>query len=178
MSDEEHLVASARNGDTAAFGELMQRHEGVVDGYELQMLNGDRDAAADLTQDTFLLAYERLERYQGGSKFRTWVIGIAVNQVRAFFRKRRPRAIGFNEASPDGFIEPDVLEQRDAAQLIQCAFSQLSIGQREAIYLREFLEYSYEEVALTLGISVDAVKNRIHLGRKEMIRLVNEMSPM
>src|SRR5271156_2508210 len=87
-ADETTLVAQSREGDTAAFGELVRRYEGKI--FRLaQHVTQNREDAEDVLQETFMKAYEHLDQFQGNSKFYTWVVRIAVNQSLMKLRKRK-----------------------------------------------------------------------------------------
>jgi len=87
-ADETTLVAQSREGDTAAFGELVRRYEGKI--FRLaQHVTQNREDAEDVLQETFMKAYEHLDQFQGNSKFYTWIVRIAVNQALMKLRRRK-----------------------------------------------------------------------------------------
>ena len=86
--DESQLVAQSREGDTAAFNELVRRYERKI--FRLaQHITQNREDAEDVLQETFLKAYEHLDQFQGNSKFYTWIVRIAVNQALMKLRRRK-----------------------------------------------------------------------------------------
>ena len=87
-ADETTLVAQSREGDTAAFGELVRRYEGKI--FRLaQHVTQNREDAEDVLQETFMKSYEHLDQFQGNSKFYTWIVRIAVNQALMKLRRRK-----------------------------------------------------------------------------------------
>ena len=85
--DESGLIAAARQGDQAAFAELYRLHHVYVRAICRNILRDD--SVDDLCQDTFLVAFTRLESFAGKSRFRTWMTRIAINQCLMALRKRR-----------------------------------------------------------------------------------------
>src|SRR5215468_8351877 len=86
--DETALVARAKAGDTAAFSELVSRYEKKIYRLAKNITRHDEDAE-DVLQDAFLKAYEHLDRFEGNSKFYTWLVRIAVNEALMKLRKRK-----------------------------------------------------------------------------------------
>src|SRR5712692_11107890 len=86
--DESGLVARAREGDLAAFNELVQRYQRKIFRLAKHITQNDEDAE-DVLQETFMKAYEHLPDFQGQSKFYTWIVRIAVNEALMKLRKRK-----------------------------------------------------------------------------------------
>src|SRR6266851_8555355 len=86
--DESVLLARAREGDLAAFNELVQRYQRKIFRLAKHITQNDEDAE-DVLQETFLKAYEHLGGFQGNSKFYTWIVRIAVNEAHMKMRKRK-----------------------------------------------------------------------------------------
>src|SRR6202521_1736898 len=86
--DETTLVAQSREGDTAAFGELVRRYEGKI--FRLaQHVTQNREDAEDVLQETFMNGDEHLDQFKGDSKFCTWIVRIFVNQASMHLRRRK-----------------------------------------------------------------------------------------
>ncbi len=100
--DETTLVAQSREGDTAAFGELVRRYEGKI--FRLaQHVTQNREDAEDVLQETFMKAYEHLDQFQGNSKFYTWIVRIAVNQALMKLRRRKTdKSVSLDETIDTG----------------------------------------------------------------------------
>src|SRR5499425_3527828 len=88
VSDEMALVQAAKGGDVAAFEELVRKYDRQVFRIA-QHITQNREDAQDVVQDAFLKAYEKLDQFQGNSKFYTWLVRIAVNEALMRLRKRR-----------------------------------------------------------------------------------------
>src|SRR5881392_2822369 len=88
VSDELRLVQAAKGGDVSAFEELVKRYDRNVFRIALHITQ-NREDAEDVVQDAFLKAYQKLDQFQGNSKFYTWVVRIAVNEALMKLRKRK-----------------------------------------------------------------------------------------
>src|SRR5580692_619055 len=94
--DEGALVAAAKAGEVSAFEELVNRYERRI--FRLAMnITQNREDAQDATQDAFLKAYQHLDSFQGGSRFYTWLVRIAVNEALMRLRRRRPNVVSLDE---------------------------------------------------------------------------------
>jgi RNA polymerase sigma-70 factor, ECF subfamily len=98
--DEAALVSAAKAGDTSAFEELVNRYERKI--FRLGMnITQNREDAEDVMQDAFLKSYQNLDRFQGDSRFYTWLVRIAVNEALMKLRKRRPNQVSLDEPLTD-----------------------------------------------------------------------------
>ena len=183
--DEAQLVSAAKAGDVAAFEELVNRYERKI--FRLGMnITQNREDAEDVMQDAFLKSYQNLDRFQGDSRFYTWLVRIAVNEALMKLRKRRPNQVSLDEPITDG--EDSVFreiedwgpspEQRFAQTELNEILNQV-IGELEPIFrvvflLRDVEGLSTEETAQILGISVAAVKSRLLRARLKLRQKLNK----
>src|SRR5580658_1258225 len=94
--DEGALVAAAKTGDVPAFEELVNRYERRI--FRLAMnITQNREDAEDATQDAFMKSFQHLPDFQGGSRFYTWLVRIAVNEALMRLRRRRPNVTSLDE---------------------------------------------------------------------------------
>ena len=108
------LVARAKQGDTAAFEQLVRQYERQIFRVA-QHITQNREDAEDITQDAFLKAYEKLDQFQGNSKFSTWLVRIAVNESLMRLRKRKTsKTVSMDQdvQTEDGSIPRDFAEWR------------------------------------------------------------------
>src|ERR1700681_2244591 len=99
--DEAQLVSAAKAGDAAAFEELVNRYERKI--FRLGMnITQNKEDAEDVMQDAFMKSYQNLDRFQGDSRFYTWLVRIAVNEALMKLRKRRPNQVSLDEPLTDG----------------------------------------------------------------------------
>jgi len=175
---ERDLLAAAKAGDEAALEALFALHQDDVYRFARRLTWPDADAAEDVSQEAMLVALEKLGTFRGQSSFRTWLLGVVVNISRN--RQRSERRRHAREAASAHDVD-GIAGQADASaqteelgRIIEVAFSRLPAGQQEALHLREISGLTYDEIAVALGISINAVKNRIHNGRRTMQGLISE----
>jgi RNA polymerase sigma-70 factor (ECF subfamily) len=167
-----------RDGDRAAFRELVERHQGRAFGLALRVLR-DEEQARDVVQDAFLKAYGSLDRFEGRSSFYTWLYRIVMNLC--LDRKRRERSsrrVDWSEevereipadsessATPD----PDVaLERSELRAQLSRAIALLPDDARRTLELREIDGLSYQEIAESLGVPKGTVMSRLHYARRRV----------
>ena len=179
MTDDE-LVARARDGDAAAFGELVLRHRAAVYRAALAALRAPSDAD-DVAQEAFLLAFTRLRSFRADASFKTWLLTIAWNQAvnrrRANSRWwRRNAAIGAGEADMNGAERAAFISRSDtpeqlaaAAELrrgVRRAIDELPRTLRDALLLAQSGEYTYEEIGAMLKAPIGTIKWRVSEARR------------
>jgi len=175
--EERSLVERHRYGDPGAFEEIYERFGEMVFNLALR-LAGDREEAADLTQETFLRVYRHLGKFGGRSTLKTWVYRVALNHCRSRLARRRPPARPIE--AEDGRFEPvDPArgpEARalagDAGRRVTSALAALPPAFREAVVLRDLEGLTYEEIAEVLGMRIGTVRSRIARGRDALRRLL------
>ena len=164
-------VARAVAGDARAFADLVARLEARVYRFILRQVSADR-AAEDLTQDTFLEVYRNLHRFQGASKFSTWVMGIALNLSRNYRTRAPERRYQFeteealarhSDAGPSPHTQTELNE---TMATLQQGLAQLPDELREALVLVTMEGMSYEQAAEISGIPVGTAKNRVFRARR------------
>ena len=179
-ADETILVAQSREGDTAAFGELVRRYEGKI--FRLaQHVTQNREDAEDVLQETFMKAYEHLDQFQGNSKFYTRIVRIAVNQALMKLRRRKTdKSVSLDETIDTGEDtmvreiaawdeDPEQRFSRDElGGILDTAVKSLEPPYRSVFVLRDIDELSTEETAEALGLSVPAVKSRLLRARLQL----------
>lgn len=169
ISDESRIVSEILCGDAEAYAILVKRYQKPIYNLMIRMTSSQEDAF-DLTQETFLRAYERLEKYNPSSRFFPWLYTLGLNLARDFLRKgKRENAKSLeSELAQRNFSNPSeqeevLLERLDAGRL-KNVLEKLSLDYREAIILRFHEGMSMKDIALALGISVSGAKMRVHRG--------------
>ena len=163
------LVDAARAGDVEAFEVLVRRHQGRVYRVALRLLGSDADAQ-DAAQETFMRAWRGLGRFRGESAVSTWLYRIVTNRCLNVIAARRPAESLDLELPSVGSDPAEITEQRERFMAVARRVASLVPEQRAAVVLRDFEGLSYEDVAEVLGVSVAAVKGRIHRGRLSVLR--------
>jgi RNA polymerase sigma-70 factor (ECF subfamily) len=175
MSDNDHaLVAAARDGDRRALEKLLERHQSAVYRFGMKMC-GEPEDAKDVLQETLFAAARTLPDFRGASSVSTWLYTIA----RSFCLKKRrtskfaPERIESLEAQqeassqvPDARRSPEEdVAGRQLRKVLDGAIAELEPIYREVLLLRDVEGLAAAEVAEVLGISVEAVKSRLHRAR-------------
>jgi RNA polymerase sigma-70 factor (ECF subfamily) len=184
--DEAQLVSAAKAGDITAFEELVNRYERKI--FRLGMnITQNREDAEDVMQDAFLKSYQNLDRFQGDSRFYTWLVRIAVNEALMKLRKRRHNQVSLDEPMTNDEDESVFRQIEDWGPSPEQKFAQTELNAiltgvigdldpifRVAFLLRDVEGLSTEETAETLGISVAAVKSRLLRARLKLRQKLNK----
>jgi len=166
-SDTEALARAARGGDLEAFEGLVRRYQRRVYSLAYQHLR-DPDEAQDLAQEVFVRLYRNLDRYDPGRPFQPWFWRLAAN-VAATYRRNRPAA---SVELPD--VAAAAETAREVALPLERALADLSDDLRLPVLLHYYLDQPLEEIALAMGLSLSAVKSRLHRARALLRRLLVE----
>jgi RNA polymerase sigma-70 factor (ECF subfamily) len=172
VSNEAQWIADARTGDKEAFSKLVEKYQKPVYSVCYRML-GTPTAAEDAAQEAFIRAYQALDRYDPDRSFATWLLSIASNYSIDQIRKRKVTILSMDSEKYGWMVPPDpgpsperaALEKEKQA-LVQSLLAELSETDRAAVILQFWHEYSYEEIAETLELSVSAVKSRLFRARR------------
>ncbi|MEO8435935.1 MAG: sigma-70 family RNA polymerase sigma factor [Pyrinomonadaceae bacterium] len=182
---DEQFLERLKRGDTAAFDCLVKERSGDVYAL-LYRLTEDAEEARDLTQETFLRAFQSISRFRGDADLKTWIYRIAINQARnrwRWWRRRRrdvhvsldatssqsDQTVGSRLPASEADPEQETLAH-ERETVLRTALNSLGQSYREAVILRDVEGFSYEEIATTLEISIGTVKSRLSRGRLELRR--------
>ncbi len=184
MNTETEWIEQARAGDQVAFGRLVTAYQTPVYNLSYRML-GNASEAEEATQEAFLRAYTHLRSYDPNRPFRSWLLSIASHYCIDQLRRRRINWLSLEDeiAAPDGPGDAgrirlasdrprpeSVVMQLEQEDRVQKALTGLSPTDRAAITLRYWYDYSYEEIADTLSLTVSAVKSRLHRARRALAK--------
>jgi len=170
------LVELTAGGETRAFDELVRRYRDRVYRLCMKILRHEDDAAEAL-QDAFLSAYRGLPNFKRESQFSTWLYRIATNASLMKLRRRRDGHVSYEQSQgSDGDAEPlaipdwssqplDELLDAETREVLGREVELLPANEREVFVLRDIMEQSNSDVAQELGLSVAAVKSRLHRAR-------------
>jgi RNA polymerase sigma-70 factor (ECF subfamily) len=178
MTDAE-LLREIAGGDRDALETIVSRYEPAVFRFG-QALTGDRAAAEDVLQETFLAVWKNAGTFRGAGSARSWVLSIVRNAANRRFRRHAGEP-GQMESLSDlgaaaGFarVDPQIADRLADRELVEIGFRGLPVEDREILLLRDGEGYSGEEVAEALGISLAAMKSRLHRARLRFLAGIRE----
>lgn len=170
---DSRLVEQIRQGVRAAYGELVRRYEKKLIRTINRMV-GNAETAEDLAQETFLKAYNRLDRFDSSKRFGPWLFQIGVNNAIDWLRRNKRRhKVSLNELTQgEGGFEPpdpDPRNELDLAQEVQFVLSQIPVEYRSVLTLRDLEGFPCSEVAAIIGRREPTVRWRL-LKAREMFK--------
>jgi len=181
-ADETELLERARNGDSQAFGALVERYQRRVVGVAQAVVH-NQDDAVELAQETFVRAYENLSKFESRSSFSTWLYRIAANLAIDFRRREgRHQVLRGEDAeteinripSPRGDSYQETA-RTELSQRINGALKELTSEHRAVILLREVEGLSYDEISDVLQVPRGTVMSRLHYARSRMREILKDL---
>jgi len=157
--EDRDLVAQASRGDVDAFNLLVSRWERRVFHYILRLVR-NREDAMDLSQDVFLKAYQNLGKLEDADRFAPWLFRIAHNESFSQLRRQRPEGEELKDVAPRP-SGPHMLPV-ETSLAVSAALDRLTGEQREAVVLKIYQGFKFEEMAEILGCPVSTVKSRLY----------------
>ncbi len=181
---DELLIARIKDGDAQAFEMVVAKYRDRIFARVLQLLK-NREDAEEVTQDAFIRAHRGLDKFRGEASFSTWLYQIATNLAHNrywyWFRRKRDASISIDQplgADGDLTLEQilpsegenpiDATLTHEFVDRVSTCMEDLNEKHREVLVLRNVKNYSYEEIADQLGISVGTVKSRIARARESL----------
>jgi len=181
VTDEMNWIIQVQHGNEDAFTNLVEVYQKPVYNLCYRML-GELEAAEDAAQETFLKAYQNINRYDRERSFATWLLSIAAHHCIDKLRRRRFNSVSIDEdeegqtdipdhSAPDP--ESEILKHQQRERLQDCLQS-LDPTDRAAVVLRYWQDCSEVEIAQALKLTVPAVKSRLHRARRALADLWEE----
>lgn len=181
------IVQRVQAGDVAAFDSLIRKYRERVYGI-VYHLTSNREDAADLTQDSFIKAFQSIQRFGGQSSFFTWLYRIAVNSTLSHLRKARLRSFfSLERIDSEEPVAKEIIEAltdktgadrdtyvRELQEKLNDAMLKLSIKHRTVVTLFEIDGLSHQEIADVMDCSVGTVRSRLHYAKQ---LLQSELQP-
>lgn len=170
-SSDVEILRKTASGDHSGFEVLVERHEGAVLRF-IRGISRDPGRVEDALQETFIAAWKGAGEFRGAGSARGWLLGIARHIISRQYRRHAGEPsehlslpelgieAGWGEVAPDSLSKR--LENRD---LVEQGFKGLSPDDQEILILRDLEDFSADEVATALGLSLAAVKSRLHRAR-------------
>ena len=180
--DEAQLILRSQQGDISAFNQLVLQYQQAVYNVALRML-GERESAADVTQETFIAALRAIQTFRAGSSFRAWLLRIASNQACDQWRRTHRHVqesldsltdedephtdsiLSTLIATGDQVNPEESLLTHELQELISRGLQTLPLEQRIAVILCDVQGLSYDEIAQTTVATLGTVRSRIARGR-------------
>ena len=150
-------------GNTSAFEVLVERYERVLFNVAFRLTNNAEDAR-DVTQNAFVRAYEKLDTYDPGRPFFSWLYRIGINESLNYRRARRVHEPLARAAS--AAVDDDTAARVEMRRDVQHALMALGVSHREVVVLKYFADLSYVEIGQALGLPEKTVKSRLFEARR------------
>jgi RNA polymerase sigma-70 factor, ECF subfamily len=186
-AEDRELVERCQRGDVDAYGILVNRYRQRVYGLAYSMVRNEQDAV-DLSQETFIKAWQAIRGFKKNASFYTWLYRIATNLCIDSVRKRerRPTVPLEETVDPDADVNVEVapsnqplptdeVQRKELREQIDAALLELSAEHRAVVQLREFDGLDYAEIAKAVGCSIGTVMSRLHYARKHLQKLLRDV---
>ncbi len=167
------LVERARQGDFAAFEELVRRYRNDVFGLAFHFVR-NREDAWDVSQEVFIKAHRSLGQFRGDASFKTWLMRITANQCKDVLKRGHLDTVAFDDTQEAEFAHSPVqspdqsAESKELGEAILKALETLPYKHRTAFVLREFEGVSYEEMSRVMGCTIGTVMSRLFHARRKL----------
>ena len=163
--EDTDLIRQATKGSVEGYNLLVSRWEKRIYNYLLR-ITANREDALDLTQDTFLKAYQNLRKLDDPGRFAPWLYRIAHNEAYSMFRKRRPET-DVDEIEPEATgtkitVGGSSVFPIELSLAVASALDRLSLDQREAVVLKIYQGFKFEEMSEILSCPVSTIKSRLY----------------
>jgi RNA polymerase sigma-70 factor (ECF subfamily) len=174
------LVRQIQAGEVSAFDTLVQKYRERIYGV-VYNLTSNREDAADLTQETFIKAFQGIARFQGSSSFFSWLYRIAINATLSHLRRHKLRRFFSLEKLVDEDHSAEVIKAlatdgdsdkealvKELQEKLNEAFQKLSFKHRTVVTLFEIDQLSHQEIAEIMDCSVGTVRSRLHYAKQQL----------
>jgi len=184
--DDAALLLALKNGEFAAFSELVDRHQRSLINF-FYHLCWDRQAAEDCAQEVFLRVYSHLDRYEPQAKFTTFLFRIArnlwIDRLRTVAVHGKPASLdsrteggdgrSLGERVPSASLSPvEILAKEEQQAALERAIDQLPEEQKSVVILSEIQGLRYQDIGEILDIPVGTVKSRMHTAMERLKELL------
>lgn len=158
MDGDHPILVRVRNGDINAFSEIVQKHQRPLLCVILRMV-GDLELAEDIVQEAFLKAYQKLDSFQGRSKFKSWLFQIGINTAKNRLRTRKRESVDIEKVRLSTAETQDYdLGLKDVQGVVTDEIGKLPPKQRLALSLRIYEDLSFAEIAEIMSCPYDTAK--------------------
>jgi RNA polymerase sigma-70 factor (ECF subfamily) len=174
--DDNKLIEKLKSGDPTAVVELYTAYADRIYSLVFNQVDGDRDAAQDIVQETFLAASKAARKFHGRSKVYTWLYSIAHNKIADFYRRKK-REAKYQTISSDNQLdlspgsEPlvtEITESEEQSQAIQEILSSLPLHYKQVLMLKYAEEMPVAEISQVMGRSPKSIEGLLTRARREL----------
>ncbi|HAQ18902.1 MAG TPA: hypothetical protein DCR40_06655 [Prolixibacteraceae bacterium] len=179
-TEDQYYIDAVRKGNVQAFSYLVEKYQKLVYTLALKLLKKPEDAE-EMAQDTFIKAYQKIDTYEGKSKFSTWLYSITYNGCISELRKRRIEFKSLDDRQISDQDEQKMhdyyreTKKEDQEKYLNLALERLPEDDQVLVTLYYYENQSMDEISLISGLTVSNVKIKIHRARKKMHELLHEM---
>ena len=179
-TEDLYYIEAIRKGNVQAFSVLVEKYQKLVYTLALKLLKKPEDAE-EMAQDTFIKAFQKLDTYEGKSKFSTWLYSITYNACISELRKRR---VEFKSLDDTRISDQDELKmhdyyrevrKEDQEKYLNLALEKLPEDDQVLVTLYYYESQSMDEISTITGLTVSNIKVKIHRARKKMYEILHEM---
>lgn len=178
MTNKDQLIINkVLKGNTNAFSELIDTYKDLVFSLAIKMIK-NREAAEEISQDTFIKAYKNLSKFKGGSKFSTWLYTITYHTCLDALKKNKNHSNSFeiNEITLNNIQSTDnalqTLERKERAKIMDTCLLQLPEDERSILWLFYYEELTLKEIMEVTSLTEANIKVKLHRGRKKLLTVV------
>lgn len=179
INDDQHHIDNVLKGDANSFAVLVDNYKDMVFSLVIKMTK-NREEAEEISQDTFIKAYQNLDKFKGESKFSTWLYKIAYRTCLDSIKKNKHHNNTFdiNEITLHHIKTTESvlndLERKDRAEMIKFCMDQLPADERSILWMFYFDELSLKEIIEVSDLSEANLKVKLHRARKRLLSIVKE----
>ena len=179
INDDQQYIDKVLQGDTNSFANLVDKYKDLVYSLVIKMTK-NREEAEEISQDTFIKAFQNLEKFKGESKFSTWLYKIAYRTCLDTLKKNKNHRSNydFNEITLNQIKSTDSilndLERKDRANVMKDCLDKLPSEERSILWMFYFDELSLKEIIEVTNLSEANLKVKLHRARKRLLSIVKE----
>ena len=179
-TDDLYHIEAVKNGNVQAFSFLVDKYQKMVYSLALKLMKKPEEAE-EMAQDTFIKAFQKLDSYEGKSKFSTWLYSITYNGCISELRKRRIEFRSIEDRQISDQDEQKMYDyytetkKEDQEKYLNLALEKLPEDDQILVTLYYYENQSMDEISMITGLTVSNIKVKIHRARKKMYELLHEM---
>lgn len=184
--DDLNIIESCLIGDVNQFSKLVDKYKSMVYNLCYRMCH-NRVEAEDLTQESFLRAFQYLKKYDPTHQFSTWLYQVSLNIIRDKLKKKKIETYSWDQTAEDRHHYQSAMKEnssgnpeeaykkREEKELLERSIGSLPLSYREVIILRHFQGLSYHEIAMILKLPLSTVKTRLYRARQQLQEMLHDL---